>query len=275
MDPQARDRRKTVVIVVALAALVFFSTACTCCFVPEAVRRAGSFGRAMPWRNGIGSWSGQAEAREEISQRFDVSGAVSLELRVAAGDVQVEPGTGDEVVVTGRKHAYGADSAAAEARLREFRVDVRQEAPATIIIETDGLQVGEVRSPRVDLVVRVPRRADVQAVVNAGSLRVEGVEGTLDLVTNVGEVAARDVSLTGDSRLTCNVGTVSVRLPADASFQLEAKSGVGSVSCTFPLQDEHSSSTLVGRSLSGRVGEAPELTLTLQVNTGDVRVEQQ
>lgn len=272
MESQGRVRRNRVVILVVLAALLIFSTACTCCWVPGVVRRAGSFGRAMPWRNWISSSFGQVEAQEQVSQRFDVSGAPALDVHVSVGDVRVEVGSGDQVEVRGTKYAYGSDSADAEARLQEFRLDVRQEA-STIVVETSGLRAAEARSPRVDLVVTVPHRADVRAVVNVGNLRVEEVEGTLDLTTNVGEVIARDVVLTGDSRLTSNVGAVTVRLPADASFQLDARSGVGSVSCEFPLQEEHSSSTLVGRSLSGRVGEAGEISLALQVSTGDVRVE--
>lgn len=264
--------RQTIIVLVAAAALVFLTTACTCCWVPGAVRRAGSFGRAMPWRHRVGSVLGHSEAQEEVSARLDVAGRLALQVHVGVGDIRVEAGADGRVEVAGTKYAYGASSRAAEAHLREFELDVRQDGNA-VTIEADSPHPGEARSPRVELVIRVPSRCDVQAVVNVGSLEVTGVEGQLDLTTNVGEVIARDVAPAGSSRLATNVGSVRVRLPASASFQLDARTSVGSVTCEFPLQEQHTSGTLVGKSLSGRVGEAPAFTLNLRANTGDVRVE--
>lgn len=227
----------------------------------------------MPWRNWAVWPLGQVEAREEVGHSFDAAGPLALQLNVGVGEVQVRAGSGDRVEVRGTKHAWGANRAEAEARLREFRVDVRLAGAGTITVESDAPRAGEARSAMVDLVITLPRRADVLATVNVGSLRVEGLEGTFDLTSNVGEVAARDVALTGSSRLVSNVGEVTVRLPASASFELDARSSIGDVSCGFPLQGEYATSTLVGKRLSGRVGESPDVSLTLRVSTGDVRVE--
>ncbi len=265
--------RRTVLVLVVLAAVVLFTTACTCCWMPAAVRRAGSFGRAMPWRDWARSSWRQVEASEEISQSFDVSTPLSLQVHISVGNVRIEVDSGDKVQVSGTKYAFGTDRTAAEARLRDLRVEMRQDAPNKIVIESSDALVAESRSPRVDLVIKVPRRTSVQAVVNVGNLRVEEVWGSLDLASSVGEVTAREVALTGNSRLATNVGTVALRLPADTVFELDARSSVGDVVCEFPLQQEQVSGTLVGKTLSGRVGEAPEVTLTLQVNIGDVRVQ--
>jgi hypothetical protein len=55
-------------------ALVLLTTACTCCWVPAAVRRAGSFGRAMPWR-GWRLWPfGQVEAGPAIGFALQEAG---------------------------------------------------------------------------------------------------------------------------------------------------------------------------------------------------------
>lgn len=273
MSAQEGRRRRTAMIVVGAVALVFFTTACTCCWVPEAVRRAGSFGNAMPWR-GWRLWpSSQAEATEEISQRFESGAPLTLEVQVSVGSVRVERGSGTAVLVRGTKRAWGADRAAAEARLAEFAVQMRQEGERALVIETDPPRPGEAQSPKVDLVIAVPRQTSVRANVNVGDLEVIGIEGELDLTTNVGQAIARDVALTASSRITANVGSITVRLPPEASFELDARTSVGEVSCEFPLQESSTAGTLVGKRLSGRVGQAPTVALTLRVNSGQVCVE--
>lgn len=275
MSAQEGRRRRTAMIVVGAVALVLFTTACTCCWVPEAVRRAGSFGNAMPWR-GWRLWpSSQVEATGEISQRFDAAAPLTVEIQVSVGSVRVERGSGTAVVVRGTKRAWGANRAAAEARLAEFAVHMRKEGERALVIETDPPRTGEAQTPRVDLVIAVPRETSVRANVNVGDLEVTGIEGELDLTTNVGRVVARDVALTASSRITANVGSITVRLPAEASFELDARTSVGDLSCEFPLQESSAAGTLVGKRLSGRVGEAPTVTLILRVNTGQVRVERE
>ncbi len=266
-------KRSTVIILVATAALLFFSTACTCCWVPGAVQRAGSFGRAMPWRNWLDSSLGWVEAREEVNRSFDVTAPLALQVHVSVGSVRVQTGAEGTVQVQGTRRAWGSDAAAAATRLSDFQVAITQPDPAMLVIEGDAPRAGEAQPPQADLVITVPPHANVQATVNVGSLEVEGVTGTLDLTGNVGEVAARDVHLSGASHLSTNVGDVSVRLPASLGFQLDARASVGDVSCAFPLLDETTSSTLVGKSLSGHMGAGSPVTLTLRVHTGDVRVE--
>lgn len=75
MVPRERQHRATAAIVIAAVALVLLTTACTCCWVPGAVRRAGSFGRAMPW-SGWHLWPfGQVGAGPAIGLQPQAAGA--------------------------------------------------------------------------------------------------------------------------------------------------------------------------------------------------------
>ncbi len=273
MEGNSQRSPAVVVAVVLIVALTLLTAGCLCLFVPLAVVRRSSPLRGLaPWRLS-GPWPlNQVEVTESVSGRYDVGAPLTLEVQVGVGDVRIEAGDGSMVEVRATKHAWGAGPAQAEARLRDFHVNITQAGSNRVSIEADGPRPGEARSPRVDLVITVPRQADVRAVVNVGAIAARGVQGSLDLATNVGEVRVDGVTLTGSSRLAANVGSVTANLPADSSFELDARTSVGSVSCGFDLQGQNTDNSLVGKSLHGRVGTAP-MTLTVHVNTGDIHIE--
>ncbi len=275
MAANGNRSRTTVVVVAVVAALALLACGCICSVTGVAILRGPQLARALqPW-SFVGGWRlGQVEATQALAERLAVGSPASLEIQAGVANVRIEPGDDGEVQITGSKHAWGSNRAQAEARLSEYRVDVRQTGDGTVVIETQapgGLAGGN--SPRVDLVIAVPRRTDVRAVLNVGALRVRGLEGEFDLSTSVGDVEALDVTLRASSRVASNVGSVHVRLPADASFVLDARTQVGSLSSGFELAEPGEGRSLVGKSLSGSVGNAPSITLTLRTNTGDIRLE--
>ncbi len=267
MEADRKRSQTTTIVVVALVVLAVACVACLCLAAPAIVYLRFGRVQGLPWR------PGQVQATEEIEQSYEAGTPLELQLQISVGDVRIVAGESDQVVIRGTKRAWGADRAQAEARLRDYRVDIRQPSPTSVVVESQAPGAGEGRSPSVDLVIELPARSDLRAVVNVGGLHVSGLEGTLDLTTNVGELWVEEVRLSGANRLSSNVGSVTINLRPDASLELDARTSVGSVSSGVPLKNEVRDSTLVGKSLRGQLGEAPSGTLTVRVTTGDIRIQ--
>lgn len=102
---------------------------------------------------------------------------------------------------------------------------------------------------------------DVDAESGSGTVRLRGVRGAVRASTGSGGIAIEG-ALAGDWRLSASSGSVSVDLPPDQGFELDATTGSGSIDVGRPL-------TIEGRvdrkHLRGTVGGGGPL---LHVRTG-------
>jgi Putative adhesin len=119
-----------------------------------------------------------------------------------------------------------------------------------------------------------------QTVVNgsSGSIRLDNITGQLQAVTNSGDVIVRQSALSGQSKLktssgsvrydgsladngsydmSTNSGDISMTLPDNAAFQLNASTGSGNVNNEFG---------------SNTVGNTPRAQITATIGSGSVSV---
>jgi DUF4097 and DUF4098 domain-containing protein YvlB len=73
----------------------------------------------------------------------------------------------------------------------------------------------------------------------------------------------------GESLLKTSFGSISVTLPADAQFQLEAQTSFGSIDTGFKLATDAKQSKTQVR---GTVGENPKSTLKVVTSNGNIQI---
>lgn len=109
-------------------------------------------------------------------------------------------------------------------------------------------------------------RGDVDAQSGSGTVRLRGIHGAVSASTGSGGIDIEG-ALAGDWRLSASSGSVSVGLPPDQAFVLDATTGSGSIDVGRPL-------TIEGRvdrkRLRGTVGSGGPL---LHVRTGSGGVQ--
>jgi len=109
---------------------------------------------------------------------------------------------------------------------------------------------------------------DVEATTGSGSVRLSGVQGAVRVRTGSGSIRAQGTP-TGEWRLHSASGGVTVRLPADAAFELNAHTSSGRVHTTHPVTVV---GTLSPRELRGKVRGGGPL-LDLSTSSGSIRIE--
>jgi hypothetical protein len=227
---------------------------------------------------------GQQEVSASTTNTFVVSGTPSLVISDAAGNVSIQQGDGNQVVVQVTRHAWGITNTDAKNALNGTVVDARQSG-ATITVKTRWS--GPARRS-VDLLVTVPAHANATVHLGAGNMDARQLTGAITLDTGAGNVTADTVTFAGASRLHTGAGNITINgaiatgaaldilvgagnatltLPFDTSAHLTASAGVGNLTITgwqIPV------SGMVGHSASGDLGSNPMGTLTIQVGTGNL-----
>jgi DUF4097 and DUF4098 domain-containing protein YvlB len=162
-------------------------------------------------------------------KRFTVKGTPELHLATFDGAVEVRSWEHADVLVEIEKRGptrEAVDSLQVEAVQRGNTIELEVKRPRGESFQGLGFHV----STSARLIVSVPRRCDVIARTGDGSIRVERINGRLDLRTGDGSIRAADV----EGELTLNTGDGSVVVDG-AEGRLALETGDGGVNVTGRL----------------------------------------
>ena len=131
-----------------------------------------------------------------MQESFVVEGTPLLDLDCPVCDVKIRGRQGDTVEIEATKRSW-AGSRDASARQLD-RIDVTfTERGDTVFVKVDIPQLSEpgiARRASVDLEITVPEQTDLKLNMDVAEIRVDGVEGQVDIRADVGEVVL-DLSL--------------------------------------------------------------------------------
>lgn len=249
----------------------------------------------------------QKEAVDKVARSFDVPAAPKVVVETFNGPIRLERGNSSKVEVEVVKTAGGADEAAAQAALAGIDVQITREGDTIRVVARRPAGVSMINL-RAAVTMRVPAATGASLETSNGEVKVQGVEGpikahshngaielkgatgALDLRTTNGRVAceATDAVVTaetsngaidfrgtlaaGGSTFETANGAVRVKLPADASFALDAKTSNGKVEAPdFGLRPGKGPRS---KHLVATVGEDPKVRLKIRTSNGGVKVEE-
>ena len=149
-------------------------------------------------------------------------------------------------------------------------------------------------SNSINLDVTVPTDSNLQIKTDTGEIDVSGITGQMSLSSGTGSIHAVQDSLSGQSvlktdtgsvtfegtidpkgsyRFEANTGSVDVTLPGNSSFHVDASTDTGSINSDFPgVNVQHGDFT--GASVHSDVGSSPGATVTLKTDTGSINLHQ-
>ena len=290
--------RRTVWIIVIVVLLLM-----CCCAVTVGGLGLGlfSWSREAGFDLDVADFTGLGvEATATVREQFAVEGTPLLDVDCPVCDVEISAGPSAVVEIEATKHAWAGDRDAAERALDRIDVSLIQR-DERILIKVDMPQLrqsgGDWREKRarVDLEITVPQQTDLKLQSDVADVVVEGVEGQVDISTDVGQVELKDVVVRDSLKvrtdvarirfegvlgegvrcdIRSDVGDIALTLPADSSFEVDAESNVGAVTCDFDVRGVQGRKQLVGGRIEGTVGENPTAKLKLQSEVGSIRIKE-
>jgi DUF4097 and DUF4098 domain-containing protein YvlB len=216
----------------------------------------------------------QESARGTFERTLTVSGAVDLSVRTGSGDIDIRTGPGDTVRIIGRVRAgqklFGEDAAERvrqveaappiqqsgttirigdtkdDPRYRDVSISYELTVPANSRVnsqtgsgdQTIGSVDGPVRAQTGSGDIHIERAGGgLDAQTGSGDIRVKAVGGAMTLQTGSGDIDIRQTVTAGIEAQTGS-GDVNLELPANAGFNLSARTGSGSIETAHPIQVE-------------------------------------
>lgn len=171
-----------------------------------------------------------AADEQAVEGSFDrtlkVTGTVDLEVKTGAGSIQVRPGDGGTVRVTGKIRArdsrWDGLSAAEKVKRIEANPPIVQEGNVIRIGEIEDRELRENVSISYELVV--PAETKLRSSTGSGSQTIEGIRGPLDASTGSGSLTLSNIG--GETRADTGSGSIELR---GVQGSLRASTGSGGI----------------------------------------------
>ena len=173
----------------------------------------------------------RAEAKEDWNRTFAIPAAGTLEIENTNGAIEVEPGTGTDVVVRAERIARSHSEDAAKDLLKQVEIVVEQ-AGDRVRLKAKHPRSLHGSGVEVRYWVKVPPSLSVKLENTNGKVSVTGVAGAVDASTTNGGVAAR--GLTGPVKASTTNGGVDVDVDTVHSGGIELETTNGGVTLRLP-----------------------------------------
>jgi hypothetical protein len=196
--------------------------------------------------------------REE--KRFSVNGIADLRLTTFDGAIQIRSWDKPDIVVEVERRGptkASLEEIVVSAEQRGNRIDLEAKRP-----RSESFHVGFQRSASASLIVSVPRDVNVVARTGDGSMRVERVNGRLELRSGDGSITGSDVS--GELLFETTDGSVRVDR-AQGRLKVDTGDGAIDVGGRFSLVKLHSGDG----SVVYRVEPGSTMSEDWEIRTGD------
>jgi RNA polymerase sigma factor (sigma-70 family) len=254
----------------------------------------------------------RVKAEEVVAKSFRIRGATRLVVDTFNGPIQVTTGPAGAANVKVTKSVQALTKEAAEEELKNVEVEMTQEASAIHIRAKAKPQNNQTnRSAAVELQVppgsalelntsngKVSVQGPTGKVgvatsngrIEVKDTKVEGGSGVFDLNTSNGSIEVKATKATvaahtsngsiafhgalaeGAHSFQTSNGNVSLHLPADANFSLDAQTSQGKVTSTFTLKPSDAKARNRTR-VRGSIGDKPKITLKLRTSNGNIDVK--
>lgn len=176
------------------------------------------------------------------------TGSGNITVDNIGADVHIRSGSGD-LKITTVKGALDAETGSGNIRARGVAGGVSANAGS-----------GEIEVEQV-------ASGNVKVGTGSGNVKLRGVKGALKAETGSGDITV-DGDPTGDWRVGAGSGSIDLKLPANASFNIDARTSSGSLKVNRQITMQ---GTFSRNHVQGKVGNGGVL-LDLHTGSGDIQV---
>jgi len=185
--------------------------------------------------------------------------------------VRTKSGSGDQTV-DGMQAGVEVETGSGDVRFREVSGEMRVHTGSGNIEARNASGPFEARAGSGDITLEEKSKGDVRIETGSGNVEAHGVNGGLSASTGSGDVRV-DGFPANSWAIKTGSGNAELRLPQDASFDLDASSSSGNLEVNHPV-----ATTVQGRvtdsrkSVRGKVRNGgPEVTV--HTGSGNIRID--
>ncbi len=217
------------------------------------------------------------ELRHNVSISYELIVPAETQLRAKTGsgneDIEGIHGSLDASSGSGRLkissigNTVRADTGSGDIGIEQVKGNVHAKTGSGSVRATDVAGGFEGSTGSGDLHLEQTSSGSVRASTGSGSLDLRGLHGSLEASSGSGSIKAEG-DPTGAWTLHTGSGTVQLRLPSNASFDLDAHTSSGTVSIGFPITAEVSNNK---KDLRGKV-RSGGVPVQIATGSGDIDI---
>ncbi len=238
--------------------------------------------------------------RKEFTKRIDFQPGGHIRVGNINGKVEVLPWKNNEVEIYAEIEVRSGNRRTAEEAMEELEIDVRQDGDALTVearypkSQSGGFfdwVFGRKAEIRIDFMVHVPERSDLNLKTTNGAIEVSGIEGQVKLRTTNGNIDAEDLggaldahTVNGSIDAALNAlnrdeehsfsttnGSITITLPGDINADVRVSTVNGRISTDFPLQVKGKFNS---KSMTGTIGSGGAMMIMKTVN-GSIHLQEE
>jgi DUF4097 and DUF4098 domain-containing protein YvlB len=202
--------------------------------------------------------------RQNIAIDYEITAPPDTKIRTKSG-------SGDQTI-EGMKAGIDVETGSGDVRLNDLAGDIRIHTGSGNVEARGASGPFEVRAGSGDITLEEKSKGDVSVETGSGNIEARGVDGGLRASTGSGDVRV-DGTPANTWAVKTGSGNAELRLPQQASFDLDVSTSSGSVVVNHPV-----TTTIQGRvedahkTIRGKVrGGGPEISV--HTGSGDVHVD--
>jgi DUF4097 and DUF4098 domain-containing protein YvlB len=232
-------------------------------------------------------------ATSDTANTFAVTGTPTLVVDLAAGDVHVDTGASNQVIVKVHRSVRAFTHDQAVQYLNAMRVNATEDGnTVNVTVDQNGWDgFTPYLNRTLDVRVTVPAATNLRTTMSAGDLEVHDITGAVNVHMSAGDAHLENVTLAGTSTLdltagdvtfdgamekgvslnvTLTAGDVHLSLPQNTDAHLDGHATAGDISVSGWPHDQSSSGSET--TVTADLVPNPTGTITIRVTAGDVRV---
>ena len=202
--------------------------------------------------------------RQNIAIDYEITAPSDTKIRTKSG-------SGDQTI-EGMKAGIDVETGSGDVRLNDLAGDIRIHTGSGNVEARGASGPFEARAGSGDISVEEKSKGDVSVETGSGNIEARGIDGGLRASTGSGDVRV-DGTPANPWAVKTGSGNAELRLPQQASFDLDVSTSSGSVVVNHPV-----TTTIQGRvedahkTIRGKVrGGGPEISV--HTGSGDVHVD--
>ena len=147
---------------------------------------------------------------EFIDLTISGQSGMSITIEHSFGNIDVRPGTSNQITISGEKRVSGKDNGIAKEFLREMELKI-DESPSRLIIKTyypdDKKYEKKVKNYSISYTIEIPSNVKLDIKNSFGNLDLDNLSGIFIITNSYGEIKA--LRLNGDTQLSNKFGLIT------------------------------------------------------------------
>ena len=213
-----------------------------------------------------------AEAQDRVDRivyQADVSGSrIDLKYLSGAQDADVRRHSGvdfDVTVPVDTQVEVDTSNGAIDVESIDGTLVLDTSNGAIDVYDGSGTLIADTSNGRIDVAVF---SGDLQLDTSNGDIRVDDFSGTIDAETSNGSIDYDGTPTGGGNRLRTSNGSVTVRVPRDASIGFDVTTSTGRIRSSLPLIGDTE-----GDDWNATLNPPADLTFDLRTSNGSIRID--